>query len=120
MDPDGGSKGLDSQKTHPLDQCLPEPFLKEASDKEVRRREDEKKGKNSVVEEVDHYIKSEIRISKLETNPNVQIQKRLRFGHLYFEHSCLFRNSCFEIRYYKFWRSYDLNSEFLLRPIPEA
>ena len=66
MDPDGGSKGLGSQKTHPRDQCLSEAFPKEASDKEVRRGEDEKKGKKSVVEEVDHYIKSEIRISKLE------------------------------------------------------
>ena len=49
MDPDGGSKGLDSQKTHPLDQCLSEPFIKEASDKEVRRGEDEKKGKKDVI-----------------------------------------------------------------------
>jgi hypothetical protein len=50
MDPDGASKGLGSQKAHPLDQCLSEPFLKEASDKEVRRGEDEKKGKKDIVE----------------------------------------------------------------------
>jgi hypothetical protein len=50
MDPDGTSKGLGSQKTHPLDQCLSEVFLKEASDKEVRRGEDEKKSEKDIIE----------------------------------------------------------------------
>jgi hypothetical protein len=54
VDPDGTSWGLDSQKAHPLDQCLSEPFLKEAFDQEVRGGEDEKKGKKRVVEEIDH------------------------------------------------------------------
>ena len=54
MDPDGTSKKPGSQKTHPLDQCLSEPFLKEASDKEVRRGEDEKKGEESIIDEIDH------------------------------------------------------------------
>jgi len=54
VDPDGTSKGLGFQKTHPLDQCLSEVFLKEASDQEVRRGEDEKKSEKDVVEEIDH------------------------------------------------------------------
>jgi hypothetical protein len=63
MDPDGTPKGSGFQKTHPLDQCLSEPFLKEASDQEVRRGEDEKKGEESIIDEIDHYLKTEIRIS---------------------------------------------------------
>jgi hypothetical protein len=50
VDPDGTSKKPGSQKTHPLDQCLSEPFLKEASDKEVRRGEDEKKSEKDIIE----------------------------------------------------------------------
>ena len=50
MDPDGTSKGLGFQKAHPLDQCLSEPFLKEASDQEVRRGEDEKKSEKDIIE----------------------------------------------------------------------
>jgi len=53
--------------------------LKEASDKEVRRGEDEKEGKKSVVEEIDHYIKSEIRISKPETNPKFKCSNSKTF-----------------------------------------
>ena len=41
MNPDRTFKALGSQKAHPLDQWLSEPFLKEASDQEVRRGEDE-------------------------------------------------------------------------------
>jgi hypothetical protein len=41
MNPNGISKGLDSQKTHPLDQCLSGPFLKEASNKKIRGGKDE-------------------------------------------------------------------------------
>jgi hypothetical protein len=52
-------------KTHPLDQLASKPFLEEASEEQVRSGEDEKKGKKDVIEEIDHYIKSEIRISKL-------------------------------------------------------
>jgi len=45
--------------------------------------------------------KSEIRISKLETNPNVQKSNFLnffRFEHFKFGHSNLFRNSDFVLR----------------------
>jgi len=51
-------------------------------------------------------LKSEIRISKSETNSNVfKIKKFLNFflfEHLIFGHLRLFRISCFEIRYYLF------------------
>jgi len=75
--------------------------------------------------EVALIIKFEIRISNFETNPKLKFQnflhlhplplgKKFRvkgFGHLYFghlyghlysDHSCLFRISCFGFRYYSF------------------
>ncbi len=60
------------EKTHPLDQLASKLFLDEASEKQVRSGENEKKREKGVIEEIDHYIKSEIRISKLETNPKFE------------------------------------------------
>jgi hypothetical protein len=54
VDPDGTFKGLSPEEAQPLDQGFSERFLEEASDQEVRRGEDEKKRKKTVVKEIDH------------------------------------------------------------------
>ena len=54
VDPDRAFETQPLEETHSLEQCLSEPFLKEASDQEIRGREDEKKGEEAVVEEIDH------------------------------------------------------------------
>jgi hypothetical protein len=81
MNPDRSFTGTTGKKSNSIQQAFSERSLEEASTKEIGREEDEKKGPDKIVELVDHRTtevisgmrnKSEIRISKSETNSNIE------------------------------------------------
>jgi len=122
MNPYRSFIGETGKKSNPIEQPFPEMLLEDASQKKAGREEDEEKGPDEIVKLVDHRTtevvsgmnnKSEIRISKSETNPNIKIPDGYREGHFaafisilsYFGHSCLIRISCFGFQYYV-WSKY--------------
>ena len=60
MDPDGPPRGKVREEAHPLGDLFSKRPLKGRSNQEVGSRKDEKKGKEGIVEKMDHKPKRSI------------------------------------------------------------